>query len=252
MDDARLKGLLADLDGVLGVEFAGFDKSDLEVLSNAPGADDAVDMDVADKLNEKWRVELGDMWQLGRHRILCGDSTSKEDVRRLVGDLKPEIMVTDPPYGVNYDPSWRKEAGINKSNLKQGSVKSDDKADWTEAWRLFQGDVAYVYHAGVHASTVQASLEMAGLCIRAQIIWAKDRMSLSRGDYHWQHEPCWYAVREGRQGLRNDDRTQTTLWEIPARDDDGHWHGTQKPIECMARPMRNHECNVVYEPCILS
>ena len=76
----------------------------------------------------------------------------------------------------------------------------------------------------------------------------KARMALSRGDYHWQHEPCWYAVRDGKPGHRTDDRRQTTLWEIPARDDAGHGHGTQKPLECMARPMRNHDAPEVYDP----
>lgn len=78
---------------------------------------------------------------------------------------------------------------------------------------------------------------------------------LSRGDYHWQHEPCWYAVRAGGTTFRTDDRTQTsvweipsTLWRIPARDDEGHGHSTQKPVECMARPLRNHHALAVYEP----
>jgi DNA modification methylase len=157
-------------------------------------------------------------------------------------------MVTDPPYGVEYDPEWRMDAGLTGNTARMGKVMNDDRADWTEAWKLFPGDVAYVYHAGVFASTVQRSLEQAGFAIRAQIIWAKDRMALSRGDYHWQHEPCWYAVREGGKGHRTDDRTQTTLWSIPARDDAGHGHGTQKPVECMERPVRNHLADTVYEP----
>jgi DNA modification methylase len=87
-----------------------------------------------------------------------------------------------------------------------------------------------------------------GLIPRAQIIWAKDRLVLSRGDYHWQHEPCLYAVRDGAAAHRTDDRTQTTLWTIPARDDAGHGHGTQKPVECMRRPIQNHTIPEIYEP----
>src|SRR5262249_8973112 len=98
------------------------------------------------------------------------------------------------------------------------------------------------------ASIVQTSLEQAGFAVRAQIIWAKDRLALSRGDYHWQQEPCWYAVRDGATGNRTDDRSQSTLWTIPGRDDDGHGHGTQKPVECMRRPIQNHTCADVYEP----
>jgi DNA modification methylase len=219
--------------------------------------DGGVDANAAEEMQNKWGTESGQLWSVGDHRIICGDSTDPLVVDRLLAGAKPQLMVTDPPYGVEYDPAWRAEAGTNNNKKKMGKVLNDDVCDWTAAWRLFPGDIAYVYHAGVKASTVQASLEKCGFVIRAQIIWAKDRMALSRGDYHWQHEPCWfavkhesvwYAVREKKPGLRTDDRTQTTLWDIPARDDDGCGHGTQKPIECMARPIRNHECAEVYEP----
>ena len=130
-----------------------------------------------------------------------------------------------------------------------GKVLNDDKADWRDAWALFPGDVAYVWHAGRHASTVQASLEKAGFQMRSQIIWAKTRLIISRGDYHWQHEPCWYAVRKGSKGHWHGDRSQTTLWKIDhLKSDTGH--GTQKPVECMRRPIENNSVagNAVYEP----
>lgn len=105
----------------------------------------------------------------------------------------PLLMVTDPPYGVEYDPSWRNQAGETKTK-RTGKVLNDDRADWREAWALFPGDVAYVWHGALHAATVTDSLVVADFAIRSQIIRAKDRIVLSRGDYHWQHEPCWYAV----------------------------------------------------------
>jgi DNA modification methylase len=192
----------------------------------------------------------GDLWILGEHRLLCGDSTTADDVARLLGTDKPHLMVTDPPYGVQYDPEWRAEAGMTVNANKLGKVANDDRCDWREAWALFPGDVAYVWHAGLHASEVQASLEAVGFKMRSQIIWVKDRFALSRGDYHWHHEPCWYAVRDGSTGHWNGDRTQSTRWDIPAREDDGHGHGTQKPVECMACPMRNNSKagDTVYEP----
>ena len=113
--------------------------------------------------------------------------------------MTPLLMVTDPPYGVEYDPTWRNKAGA-AATRRTGKVLNDDRADWREAWALFPGDVAYVWHGALHAATVAESLEAAGFAIRSQIIWAKERLVLSRGDYHWQHEPCWYAVREERQG----------------------------------------------------
>jgi DNA modification methylase len=231
---------------------AGFDPATLDDIMGdgepESDADAEPQIDRAEELRVEWKTEAGQLWELGDHRLLCGDSTKAEDVARCLGGVKPLLMVTDPPYGVEYDPSWRADAGVNKNKDKMGKVANDDVADWSPAWRLFDGDAAYVYHAGVMSSTVQASLEVCGLKMRAQVIWAKDRMALSRGDYHWQHEPCWYAVRDGKPGHRTDDRTQTTLWNIPARDDSGHGHGTQKPVECMARPIRNHESEFVYEP----
>lgn len=159
-------------------------------------------------------------------------------------------MVTDPPYGVEYDPNWRNDAGAAKTK-RTGKVLNDDRADWHEAWRLFPGDVAYVWHAALHAGTVADSLVAAGFDIRSQIVWAKERMVLSRGHYHWQHEPAWYAVRSGATGHWSGDRTQTTLWTIPNRDQDASTvHGTQKPVECMRRPMLNNTSpgQAVYDP----
>jgi DNA modification methylase len=195
-------------------------------------------------------IQRGDLFELGQHRLLCGDATAVADVAQLLGEVTPALMVTDPPYGVDYDPAWRARAGMQVNPAKLGRVTNDDRADWTEAWRLFPGAIVYVWHAGLHASCVQDSLEQVGFEIRSQIVWAKDRFALSRGDYHWQHEPCWYGVKTGGVSHRTEDRSQNTLWTIPAREDSGHGHGTQKPVECMARPMRNHDVDTVYDPFV--
>ena len=158
------------------------------------------------------------------------------------------VMVTDPPFGVNYDPEWRKRAGVNNSN-RMGRVGNDDRSDWREAWALFPGDVAYVWHGALHASTVADSLEARGFKIRNQIIWAKSALVLGRGNYHWQHEPCWYAVRG--PGHWNGDRKQSTRWQIENRNQDAETiHSTQKPVECMLRPIVNnsHSGEAVYDP----
>jgi DNA modification methylase len=182
--------------------------------------------------------------------LRCGDSTNAEHVADLLQNVQPHLMVTDPPYGVEYDPKWRAQAGINNNKQKMGEVLNDARADWRDAWALFPGDVAYVWHAGKHGSTVQESLEAADFFIRCQIVWAKDRFALSRGDYHWQHEPCWYAVRNTKTGHWAGDRKQSTLWTIKTRDDNGVGHGTQKPVECMRKPIENNSSpgQAVYEP----
>jgi DNA modification methylase len=157
-------------------------------------------------------------------------------------------MVTDPPYGVAYDPDWRNRAGV-AATARTGAVINDDRADWRAAWALFPGDVAYVWHGALHATTVSDILLASGFDIRSQIIWAKERHVLSRGHYHWQHEPCWYAVRG--KGHWSGDRRQSTLWSIPNRDQNATTvHGTQKSVECMRRPMLNNASpgQAVYEP----
>ena len=192
----------------------------------------------------------GDVWLLGRHRLMCGDATSASDVQRLLRGITPHLMVTDPPYGVEYDPAWRNEAGIS-STERTGQVLNDDRADWREAWALFPGDVAYVWHAGLYAAKVQESLEACGFSVRSQIIWAKPRLVLSRGHYHWQHEPCWYAVRKGATGHWEGGRDKTTLWAIDSKNEDSDTvHGTQKPIQCMMLPILNNSKTgeSVYEP----
>ena len=193
----------------------------------------------------------GDVWLLGRHRVMCGDSTTANDVKTLMGGGMADLMVTDPPYGVEYNADWRNHALRSDGTPSDGrairKVQNDDIADWTPAWELYLGDVAYIWHADRRASEVQMSIERAGFAIRCQIIWAKQHFAIGRGDYHWKHEPCWYAVRKGATGHWNGDRKQTTLWEIdkPVKSETGH--STQKPIECMARPIRNHSGNV-YDP----
>ena len=240
---AELEGL-KELDYDLGL--TGFDPSELAgILDKHEGL---TDPDAVPEPPKEPISVLGDVWILGRHRLVCGDCTDADTVAKCLDGVKPHLMVTDPPYGVEYDPSWRAKAGVNKNTEKMGVVENDGRADWSEAWVLFPGDVAYVWHGGLHSSTVAESLETAGFSVRSQIIWSKDRFALSRGDYHWQHEPCWYAVKN--KGHWAGDRKQSTIWNIKSRDDSGHGHSTQKPVECMKRPIENNSSpgQAVYEP----
>jgi DNA modification methylase len=201
-------------------------------------------------------TRLGDLWLCDSHRVRNDDATSPEAVALLNGKKSPKLLLTDPPYGVEYDPMWRERAGLGRTQ-QTGLVKNDDRVDWTEAYRLFTGDVAYVFHAGVHAAEVAAGLEAVGFRIRAQIVWVKGHFALSRGDYHWQHEPCWYAVREGKSSNWCGDRKQSTVWEIPnlnpfggSQEEPKTDHGTPKPVEAMRRPILNNtrQNDIVYDP----
>ncbi|HIC66135.1 MAG TPA: site-specific DNA-methyltransferase [Paracoccus sp.] len=246
----EVAGLLAD---DFDLSLLGFAEDELEALLQDPdlGEDGAAEgeNEVPEPPTDPVSVP-GDLWRLGDHRLICGDSTSADVVGKLLGDVRPLLMVTDPPYGVEYDPAWRNATGAAKTK-RTGKVLNDDRADWREAWALFPGDVAYVWHGALHATTVADSLIAAGFDIRSQIIWAKDRLVLSRSDYHWQHEPCWYAVKKRGKGHWAGDRKQTTLWQIANRDQDAETvHGTQKPVECMRRPILNNSSpgQAVYEP----
>lgn len=239
---ADLAALGVDLDGI------GFDAREVDALLKR-GEANAEEERIPD-VPAVPVSRAGDLWQLGAHRLLCGDATNAADVARLLGGVHPHLMVTDPPYGVVYDPEWRNRAGLSETK-RTGKVLNDHRADWREAWALFPGEVAYVWHGALHATTVAESLMACGFDMRAQIIWAKERLVLSRGDYHWQHEPCWYAVRRKGRGHWSGDRSQTTLWSIPSRDQDATTiHGTQKPVECMRRPILNNSSagQAIYEP----
>jgi DNA modification methylase len=202
----------------------------------------------------------GDLFRLGRHRVLCGDATEAAAVARLLGDTAPVLMVTDPPYGVDYDPTWRHRA-FPDQRTAVGRVANDTVVAWPEAFRLFPGDVVYAWHAARATATVATTLEQVGFTLRAQIVWVKQHFALSRGDYHWQHEPCWYAVRRDATSHWQGDRTQSTVWQVPnlnvmggtrTGEDAPTGHSTQKPVRLFEIPIRNHTtpADAVYDPFV--
>lgn len=241
-DTALLKIELSDLQtGGFDLSLTGFDA--LEVSGLLSTRDGLIDPEATPEPPATPVTQLGDLWILGEHRLICGDATDKATVERVLAGHAPHLMVTDPPYGVNYDPSWRASASA------KGRVANDHRADWREAWSLFPGEVAYVWHSDRFAHLVAESLVSTEFEIRAQIIWNKSSMVIGRGHYHFKHEPAWYCVRRGRNAHWSGDRKQGTVWDIDhKRSETGH--GTQKPVEAMARPMRNNSApgDRVYEP----
>jgi len=242
------------------LDLIGFDDKFLADIF-AEKTEGLTDPDDAPAAPETPVAVLGDVWLLGKHRLVCGDSTDALAVEKALNGVKPHLMVTDPPYGVEYDASWRNKAMPQKDDPKRwkdgsgratGAVMNDDVADWSEAWALFPGDVAYIWHAMNMAHVVAESLIATGFGLRAQIIWAKSQFVIGRGHYHPHHEPCWYAVKnkQGATGHWNGDRKQSTLWQIdkPQKSETGH--STQKPVECMKRPIENNSSvgQAVYEP----
>ena len=255
-DIPKLADVLQAIDtGELDVPaVTGFSEAELAEMMHGldefGGGDDVPEV-AADAISQ-----AGDLWAMGEHRLLCGDSTDSGDVALVLAGNVPFMMVTDPPYGVEYDPQWRQDAAeaghLAYSAARFGKVACDARADWSDAWALFPGDVVYVWHAGRYAVPAVLSLESCGFDVRAQLIWRKPNFVISRGHYHYQHEPCWYAVRKGHVAQWCGDRSQSTIWDInpQGRDRGDLGHGTQKPVECMARPIRNHgkPGDGVYEP----
>jgi DNA modification methylase len=214
------------------------------------------DSDALEELPVDPKSKLGDVYILGNHRLMCGDSTNPQHVDKLLNGASPILMVTDPPYGVSYQPEWREEAGKGATNI--GKVLNDDRYDWTEAYSLFTGDVAYVWHSSLYTHKFAENIESCGFDLIGLIIWNRQHFVLSRGDYHHKHDPCWYAVRKGQKIRHNwqGRRDQTTVWDIDNNNfgattkEEQTGHGTQKPLECMMRPILNNskKGQSVYDP----
>lgn len=235
------------------LSLTGFDLREIDSFTLQPNAaeDDVPEVPIAPV------SQLGDLWLMGEHRLLCGDSTNADDVGRLLREHKPMIMVTDPPYGVDYDPEWReKYDGFERHAT--GKVLNDDRLDWSAAWNQFPGNVVYSWSpAGSNCIQTGSILEKCGFIVRSMIIWRKQHHVFGRGAYHWQHEPCWYAVRKGRSANWRGDRKQSTVWDVANlnpmggnKDEEPTGHGTQKPVELMRRPIINHtvQGDSVYDP----
>jgi DNA modification methylase len=203
---------------------------------------------------------VGDLWLCGKHRVLCGDAIRAEDVARLLGDYKPILMVTDPPYGIQLDSEWRDRAGLNgcgpaepsymKHRTKghtETTISGDTRADWSEAFELVPSlQIAYVWHASVFTREVLNGLERIGFLYPQQIVWNKGRTVLTRTHYWYQHEPCWY-VRKKNAPWFGKAGENATIWDSPSpkfimggSDESKFDHPTQKPVDLMRRPILNH------------
>jgi DNA modification methylase len=235
-----LKIEVADLqeDG-FDLELLGFDNKMLDSLLEPEVKDGLTDEDAVPELPKEPKTKLGDIYILGEHRLMCGDSTSIEAVEKLTDGLV-DILVTDPPYNVNYE-------GATKDKLKIMNDSMDD-----EQFRQFlrdafvaadavmkQGAVYYIWHADSEGYNFRGACRDAGWKVRQTLIWAKDSMVMGRQDYHWKHEPCLYGWKEGAAHLWAADRKQTTIIECkkPRVND---IHPTMKPVELMEYQILNN------------
>lgn len=215
-------------------------------------------VDRAAELQQVWQTATGQLWQLGEHRLICGDCTDASVVARLMGGERAVLMVTDPPYGIEHDTSWREEAGI--SSMGEQSAKGiewDSNDNWATAYALSGAAVAFVWHASSHNIVVALSLVEAGYEVKQMIIWNKNVAPFGRSHYSYKHEPCWYAVKKGKTANWHGPNNEVTVWDTASprhimggSTEEKTPHPTQKPIMLYERPITNHTQvgDVVYEP----
>ena len=237
-DEEMLK---VELEALQGMDFdlamTGFDEKELADLFKDENEvqDDDFDLDAA--LEKAAFVQRGDIWTVGRHRLMCGDATSAEDIEKLMDGKKANIIVSDPPYGVSFESS-------DGLSIQNDSLKGEEfyqfllKSFKNMADHLTPGGAAYIFHADTEGLNFRKAFIDAGFHLAGCCIWVKNSLVLGRSDYQWQHEPVLYGFLQNGNHPWYSDRKQTTIWNFdkPQRNKN---HPTSKPLDLLGYPIRN-------------
>lgn len=218
------------------VSLTGFDEKELSDLfdSEKDAKDDNFDVDK--ELQKPTVTKAGDVWLLGAHKLICGDSTKEETYKTLMGEQKANLVVTDPPYNVNYQGSAGK---IKNDNLKNEQFYHFLLDSFTCMEKAMADDASiYVFHADTEGLNFRKAFADAGFYLSGTCIWKKQSLVLGRSPYQWQHEPCLFGWKKNGRHQWYSDRKQTTIWEFDKPKKNGD-HPTMKPIPLIAYPIRN-------------
>ena len=221
------------------LSFTGFDESELLDLfgDDSKGKVEDDNFDLSSALEKASFVEKGDVWTVGKHRLMCGDATSKEDVQTLMGDTKGNLILTDPPYGV----SFKSSSGLT---IENDSMKNDEfynfllSAFKNMADHLEKGGSAYVFHADTEGLNFRKAFIDSGFHLAGCCIWVKNSLVLGRSDYQWQHEPVLYGFMQNGKHRWYSDRKQTTIWNFDKPKKNSN-HPTSKPLDLLSYPISN-------------
>lgn len=227
--------LSGELDGILNIDMTDFGFSDIVTEE-----EDAEEDEYEVELPVEPRSKLGDVYQLGRHRLMCGDSTNLTDVEKLMGGNLADMLLTDPPYNVDYEGKTKDKLKIENDKMENDDFRQFLVDAFTNADMVMKaGAVFYIWHADSEGYNFRGACSDAGWKVRQCLIWAKNVMVMGRQDYQWKHEPCLYGWKEGAGHLWASDRKQTTIinFDKPTRND---LHPTMKPIPLFDYQIKNN------------
>ena len=238
-DEALLADLLLDLqESDFNLDLTGFEPPEIDdILSNVHDKKLSEDeFDVEEELKKPTLSRHGDIWQLGKHRVICGDSTKAETYKQLLDDRKANLVVTDPPYNVDVEETAGK---ILNDNMSDGDFYQFLLSMFTQVENHMEDDASiYVFHADTEGLNFRKAFKDAGFYLSGCCIWKKNSLVLGRSPYQWQHEPCLYGWKKKGKHQWFSVRKQTTIWEYD-RPKSSKDHPTMKPIQLMAYPIQN-------------
>lgn len=240
--------LLQEMEGLkiadYNLEFTGFELNEIESMMDEYSPkdieeDESFNPDEQLETIEEPKTKKGDLWLLGNHRVVCGDSTVKEDIENLMNGQKARMVFTDPPYNVAYEGGTEEKLTIQNDNMSHEDFYNFLFKVFSNYYELMEeGAPIYVCHADSEGENFRRAYRESGLKLAECIIWVKNTFVMGRQDYHWRHEPILYGWKEGKAHYFIDDRTQDTVWEIPKPQRNGE-HPTMKPLALCARAIKN-------------